>query len=70
VIADCARAPRAPTAVELMADVPVGGSRVMPWGKAKSCVTALRKLHDGRRWSLLPAPSTPDEPVYCIVRRA
>jgi hypothetical protein len=53
-----------------MADVPVGGSRVMTWGKAKSCVTALRKLQDGRRWSLLPAPSKPDEPVYYIVRRA
>lgn len=65
-------APR-PRLIDLMADVQVGDFRVMPYGQAKSCVTLLRALNDGRRWSLRQAPeghSTTSTVDYSIWRVA
>ncbi len=51
--------------------VPVGWSISIEYGEGKSLVTALRALHDGRRWSLVSNPaSAPDTPTYTLRRFA
>lgn len=56
--------------VDRVAHVAVGDYVVMSYGDAKSCVTQLRALQDGRKWSLQPAPAGFEDGDYAVWRRA
>lgn len=56
--------------VDMAAHLAVGEYVVMVYGDAKSCITLLRALKDGRKWSLQPAPVGHDDGDYAVWRCA